>query len=303
MIESIFKQVGNDFFVERNGDFSQKLPPGIYKASITPDYRVYFSKLDPVTDNLVDVEGSIHEEIIADVEKFTTEETKANFKRYGVVHKRGYLLHGRAGTGKTVVAIKAAKKLAEAGGVILFNPSPDLLATCVPLIRQNDSESLIGVIYEEFDDHLRGSQSTLLSVLDGELQVSNFVVIACTNYMSKIPARVKNRPSRFARVIEIGVPEASFRETFFKAKLSADHQDDVAAFVEASDGMVIDQMKDLIISVYCMGETLASATKKIKEMQDNSIGIEDYSESSADEVFAELKDRLKGSIGYKPRLV
>lgn len=295
--EVVFKQVGNNFYIEKNGEVSESLPPGVYNLAFTPDSRVYFEKITPVTDSLLEIKGSVHEEILADVDNFMSKETQEKFKTYGVVHKRGYLLYGPGGSGKTVTAIKAAKKLADSGGVILFNPHPNALAQVVPIIRKNNESCLIGVIYEEFDDYLQGSSSTLLSVLDGELQVNNFVVIACTNYINRIPGRVKNRPSRFARVIEVGVPSKEFREEFFRQKLASEHQDQLAAFVDVSDGFVVDQMKDLVVSVFCMGETLSQAAKKIKDMQGESVGLDDYDESVKSSYFAEMKQK---SITLKP---
>lgn len=300
--ETVFKQSGERFYLEKKGEVHTNLPAGVYNVNMTMDGMMYFDRIIPVTDKLLTIKGSVSEEIVEDIRKFSTPETRKRFKTYNVVHKRGYLLHGPGGSGKTASAIKAAHVLTEAGAVILFNPNPALLGSAVSMIRQNDPVALIGVIYEEFDDYLQGSSSTLLSVLDGELQVDNFVVIACTNYLSRIPARIKSRPSRFARVIEVGVPSREFREEFFRQKLAPEDQDQLVAFVDASDGFVVDQMKDLVVSVFCMGETLANATLKIKDMQADSVGMDDYRESAAEEVFAELRSS-KGPKGFKPKLL
>lgn len=122
--------------------------------------------------------------------------------------------------------------------------------------------------------------------MDGEIQVGNIVYLATTNYISRIPARIKNRPSRFARIIEVDEPTAEARRIFLMAKLTKeDKEKHLEAMVQASEGFVMDQLKDLIISVCCFNYPIDTAVRKINEMQEDSMGIDDYNEEQAESVF------------------
>jgi SpoVK/Ycf46/Vps4 family AAA+-type ATPase len=127
-------------------------------------------------------------------------------------------------------------------------------------------------------------------LLDGETQVGNVVYLATTNYLSKIPSRIKNRPSRFARVIEVGQPNEEARRMYLTAKLQEDDLKYLEPMVQATDGFVIDQLKDLVISVCCFGQPISEAVMKIQEMNADSMGIDDYNEEQAQEVFSSKKN-------------
>ena len=122
-------------------------------------------------------------------------------------------------------------------------------------------------------------------------------LILILNYISKIPARIKNRPSRFAKIIEINKPTPEQRESFLKQKLHESDMDKLAALVQSSDGFVIDQVKDLIISVCCFGQDVAESVRKINVMQEESTGIDDFNETQAKDYFKSKKtDGYRGPL-------
>jgi SpoVK/Ycf46/Vps4 family AAA+-type ATPase len=165
------------------------------------------------------------------------------------------------------------------------------------LIKDIEPNKKVLVIWEEFDTILRHDESTLLSLLDGEIQVGNIIYLATTNYLAKIPARIKNRPSRFARVIEVSEPNEESRRAFLKAKLHDSDTDKLEPMVQATEGFVIDQIKDLIISVCCFGYPISEAVLKIKQMQEDAMGYDDYQEEQAQSVFKQAKLDKKSNRG------
>lgn len=296
----VFRQDENKYFMQKDGNLSATLPGGLYKIVMTPE-NLWFEKITPITDTLLDIPGSAHEVVVKDIAAFVTPEVRARYAKYGVVHKRGIILFGPAGTGKTVAAIKVSEALTAQGGIVLFNPPTRALTTVIPLLRENNPDTTIGIIYEEFEDVAQHEQSDLLPLLDGELQVNNMVIIACTNYISRIPERIKNRPSRFGLILEVGAPNAEFRTAFFKGKMPEEGEGTIQSYVDASDGFVVDHMKDLVISTKCLDMTLPDAVAKIKGMIESGAGIDDYNEQVRSDILSEIHGQKVKAMKFVPR--
>lgn len=295
----VFQTKGDKIIIKQKSDLADKFPAGIYNIDANMD-GVYFTKLSLVSDQVIPVANSPTEEIINDINHFMKPEVQEKYKEYGFVHKRGILMYGRGGTGKSTTITQIANRIVDNGGIVFFNANPKLLAAVLPVIRENTPNVIIGVIYEEFDEWINSSAASMLSFLDGELQVNNVVFLGATNYISKIPERIKNRPSRFAKVIELKEPDEAFRREFFKRKLKGNDLNRVEEFVKASEGMVVDQLKDIVISVCCVGVSLPDAVNKIKSMQEKGVGVDDYAESyTAKELssFAKNIGRLQRDLG------
>lgn len=291
-VPNCFKVAGNSYFPFSNDNMVERLPSGIYELEQPFGQPPYLEKLKLNTDRIVDMQGSVTEMVLKEVDQFWSAGVSQKFKDYGLVHKRGILLHGAPGCGKTVTLSQVAKYVEEVGGVVLFNPDVNLLLQFVKLVRRiNGDDCKICVMWEEFDSMLQSQESSLLSLLDGELQISNVLYIATTNYISRIPARIKNRPSRFASIIEVGVPSRDARQDFFSKKLIGNDLKYVENFTEITEGFVVDQMKDLIISVCCFGTEPAEAVKKIVEMDSKGVGVDDYTEEEHNKFF--LKESAK----------
>ncbi len=278
---------GDNYYPNTVSSRISSLPSGAYSCHTTMEGIPYFSPINIMTDKIIDIPNSVTEEVVNEIKNFWSEGVSAKFKEYGLVHKRGVLLAGKPGTGKTVTLAKTAEIIIEEmDGIVLFNPSAGDLPGFLKLIKDIEPNRKVLVIWEEFDSVLRGYESELLSLLDGEIQVGNIVYLATTNYLTRIPSRIKNRPSRFARVIEVNEPTAEARRIFLNAKLTPqDKQLHLEAMVHASEGFVMDQLKDMIISVCCFNYPIDVAVRKIQEMQEDSLGIDDYNEEQAENVF------------------
>ena len=292
MSKFIFKRVNDQITIENKAEYLTEFPAGIYNIGSTMN-GIFFSQVNLISDEIIPVENSPTDEIINDINNFMSVETQNKYKEYGFVHKRGILMYGRGGTGKSTTITQVANNIVNRGGIVFFNAPPTLLAAVLPTIRQNNPNKIIGVIYEEFDEWLAGESAAMLSFLDGELQVNNIVFLGATNYISKIPERIKNRPSRFSKVIEITAPDINFRREFFKCKLKGDDLNRLDEFVTNTEGMVVDQLKDIIISVCCIGLSLSDAINKIKSMEKNGVGVDDYRESYQQGELKSFADKVK----------
>lgn len=269
---------------------SDTLPPGAYECAVTNQGEAYLKPIQIVTDKIIDLGG---ENIKDEIDMFWSKGVSNKFEQYGLVHKRGILVHGPPGTGKSIqLALTARHVIEKLGGIVLFNPAPSYVKEFVRIIREVEPDKKVVIMWEEFDEVLNGDESLLLSLLDGEIQFGNIVYLGTTNYISKIPARIKNRPSRFAKIIEINKPSKEQRERFLTQKLHESDMDKLASLIQASEGFVIDQVKDLIISTCCFGYSIDTAVRKIKEMEADAVGVDDYNETQRNDYFKSMaKDK------------
>lgn len=256
-----------------------KLRPDVYRVDY--DYNtdsVTFVTMESNHDELVDLPGTEYEAVISDVDTFLTPECQARFDAVGFLHKFNILLYGAPGTGKTCLVNRVAQKVIASGGIVLFNPTPVALKTTFTALDSIQPETRVLIIFEEMDDHVRRDEATLLHVLDGEVQKKNAMFIATTNYIDKIPARVR-RPGRFSTVVEVKFPNTEARRAYLKTKLK-----DVAVIetiVERTNEFSIDELKEVVRGHYCMGKDLNSyisyvAKNSGKEIdQDNSDDYDD----------------------------
>lgn len=284
---------GDNYFPNVQADRTSSLPAGAYECAVTMEGTPYLRPINIVTDQIVDIPDYAINEIVDDVRHFWSDKVTAKYKEYGLVKSRGIIAEGVPGSGKTIAIAKTAKMVIhEFDGIVLFNPDVHLLKEFLRLIKDIEPGKKVMVMWEEFDSILRSDESTLLSLLDGEIKVDNIIYLATTNYITRIPARIKNRPSRFAKIIHFGIPNAEARKAFLEAKLHDTDKELLPALLEASEGFVIDQVKDLIISVCCFGYSVADSVRKIQSMQEEGQGMDDYNEEKTMEVFR--SDRKSG---------
>jgi len=233
-----------------------KLRPDVYRVDY--DYNtdsVTFVTMESNHDELVDLPGTEYESVISDVDTFLTPECQARFDAVGFLHKFNILLYGAPGTGKTCLVNRVAQKVIASGGIVLFNPTPVALKTTFTALDSIQPETRVLIIFEEMDDHVRRDEATLLHVLDGEVQKKNAMFIATTNYIDKIPARVR-RPGRFSTVVEVKFPNTEARRAYLKTKLK--DATVIETIVERTNDFSIDELKEVVRGHYCMGKDLNS---------------------------------------------
>ena len=119
-------------------------------------------------------------------------------------------------------------------GSTISAASPNYIRSDTHFRHHHYSDRPIMVIWEEFENWVAGYEADILNILDGVHQVDNVFYIATTNYIQQIPPRIRNRPSRFADVIEIGPPSANLRKAYIEAKIHPDDKIDIKKWVKKS---------------------------------------------------------------------
>lgn len=142
---------------------------------------------------------------------FTLIERTAECKELGIPLKRGILLEGTYGCGKTMTANVTAKKCVDNGWTFLYLDSVAQLPIAIEFARQYQPT----VIFAEDIDRVMAGQNrdammdTVLNTIDGiGSKNSEIVVVLTTNDVAKIN-KAMLRPGRLDAVISVTPPDAS----------------------------------------------------------------------------------------------
>lgn len=259
-----FLVYGEDYFPVNNPNLTSRLPPGVYTIKSDMSGSVYFTEKKITTSRYIELPTMVTTSVVSDIETFWKKETKEKFNKFGIVYKRGAIMHGEPGTGKTCTVFKVVSKIVEMGGIAVYDPDARAFSNAIKVLHSIQGETPVVCVFEEFDRYCL--DSSFLSLLDGDLQVPGIYYLATTNHINKIPDSIKNRPSRFAKVIEVGKPDASAREAYIRNMFGEIDVKLLDLWLKNTENMVLDQIKDMIISVECFNESIDSARQKASFM-------------------------------------
>ena len=168
--------------------------------------RLFLQKQELKTDELLEFQDSLSSDLIHEIETFW--DSKEVFHKFGFLHKRGYILYGQAGCGKTGILQLVIQKVIAREGLVILVDDPGNLAQITTIIRAIEPTRHLVVIVEDIDAVIRNcGEGGLLSFLDGENQVDDILTIATTNYPERLDKRIISRPRRFDKRIRVLPPE------------------------------------------------------------------------------------------------
>lgn len=253
----------NDVYLPNSKKVTKaKLPAGIYKISQLQTGEIIFQKMKSTYDQLVDLPSDEYQQVVGEINQFLSPGTREKFDHYGFLYKRSALLFGRPGTGKTCIVNKICEKVISDGGVILFNPRPDLLESAYEALDSIQPETLTMVIFEELDEHLKRYEKELLHVLDGEVQKQNVIYLATTNFIDQIPARIC-RPGRFSSLVEVKYPGEEARRAYLSSKnITGEAAEEL---IQLTVGFSIDEVKETILAIKCLAQTPDNIINRIRK--------------------------------------
>lgn len=249
----------------------RELPAGFYRGVSHPSGH-YAERFEIDIDGLMELPDPTCDMLVA--EFITFWERAQKFAEMGLIAKRGILLHGPPGSGKTSALQRmAAHAIKRLNGIVWFVTYAELDSQLLKELRQIEPSRPLIVIYEDLDGILeRTHQSIVLAMLDGELQVKNAVNIATTNYIERLGARIVDRPGRFDRVQRVGMPNEEARTAYIKGRIPAISSETLAAWVKASEGWSIAHLRELVVAVEVLGEDPKAVIERLVEMGQLPIG-------------------------------
>lgn len=196
--------------------------------------------------------------LLADVQRtinvfFEQQET---FRALGFPWRRGVLLVGPPGTGKTMVCKAAAATHPDVPFLYVrdLRTSRDGIAEIFARARRLAPCILA---FEDVDGMINKENRTMfLNELDGFRNNDGLLIVASSNHPGQIDEALLKRPSRFDRVYHIGLPAARERAEFCRrllartADLAAgfDAEAVCAAVAERTDGFTPAYLKEAFLS-------------------------------------------------------
>lgn len=273
-VAKMWAVAGNEYFpCEQAVD---ELPVGQYTIESSQMRGIYFNKKDVTLDSLLTLPDSASEDILEHIEQFWTREQ--HYRDFGFLWKRGIMLWGPPGSGKTSTLQLVSNQVIQKGGIAVYVTVPHIAAKGLEMLRIVEPKRPLVVMLEDIDAIIENyGEADLLAILDGELQIDNVVFIATTNYPERLDKRFKNRPSRFDIVKKIGMPNRDARRIFLlnKNPRLKENEEELRLWVDKTDGFSIAHIKELIVSVEVFGVSFEEAHERLYTMINIEFSAED----------------------------
>jgi len=133
----------------------------------------------------------------------------------GIKVKRGILLGGNYGTGKTLAATVAARLAQDSGITYVYTPRANELGDAIAFAKQYQSPACV-VFCEDIDRQVTGVRTAemddILNIIDGiDTKSENIITVLTTNRLDNVNQAML-RPVRLDAIIDVVAPDAETAE-------------------------------------------------------------------------------------------
>lgn len=269
---------------------SKKLVPAVYDIQHSQSIGIYFEQIPVLAHNLIRFPQTNIERVLTEIQKFW--DRGERFKKYKLTHKRGIILWGPPGSGKSCTIQLIMRDVVDRGGICVRFGHPHLFIEGMRSLREIQPDTPVVVLMEDIDSTLQQySESDVLNILDGVNQIDKAVFLATTNYPEVLGSRIINRPSRFDKRFKIDHPDDNSRRLYFEHLIGEENikelNIDLNQWVEDTDRFSLAHLKELFVAVVILGDEYDDAIETLTDMKEDTI-------SSSDDV-----DRSMGFGGQK----
>ncbi len=192
--------------------------------------------------------------------------------------KRGLLLHGPPGTGKTHTVRYLTGRLADVTIIILSGSSLGAISAAASIARTLQPSMVVieDVDLIAQDRDYETSQPllfTLLNEMDGLGEDADVTFLLTTNRPDLLEPALAARPGRVDLAVEIGLPDKDARLRLFDLyarKIAAGHID-VEHVADQTDGMTASFMKELIRGAVLIAAEESQETKGVVTVTNDQV--------------------------------
>jgi|APSaa5957512622_1039677.scaffolds.fasta_scaffold09450_8 hypothetical protein len=244
--------------------FVKILPAGYYEVLESRGAAVEFLNIELEASDLILFSNSIAEEILLELGKFW--KLGSAYKAWGESHKRGILIYGGDGSGKNST-MKIVMSNCIQKGYLVFDSS-FVVSEGITRIRDIEGNRPILVIIEDIDRIIMDpvAEAKILDLLDGIGVINNVVFLATTAYPERLPTSLKNRPSRFDRVMHQDYPDEITRKKYLQLKSSLKGKE-LNTWVKDTNNWSFAHIKELIVSVIMLDTDYKVSIDRINKLR------------------------------------
>jgi hypothetical protein len=268
---------GDNYKIVRSS--AARLKPGVFKTSTMNDGEILFQPTGQNYDHVYNLPGLPIDFISAQVDKFWA--NAGVYRKYKFIHKRGILLYGPPGNGKTCVIAALIDGLVKADGVVLCVNEFSEASKALRTIKQIEPDRKVMTLMEDMDTLLSGEYKSeephALSMLDGQMQVNGVVHVATTNYPEALADRFIRRPGRFDLVIGMGMPVSATCRSYFQKILKDENHPSIELLVEKTAGLSLAYLREIASSYLCLDIPIEESVGRLKKNAYSRISIPDNS--------------------------
>jgi SpoVK/Ycf46/Vps4 family AAA+-type ATPase len=249
---------------------SQTIPtliPGFYEINSNPDIGIYFQKVPIKLDGILRFPDAVTDKVLKEIQAFW--EKKAVFKKFNLLYKRGIILWGPQGSGKSTTLQLISKDVIEREGIVIKFDHPGLFSAGIRKLREIQPITPIVVLMEDIDAIIYNyNESSVINILDGVDKLENIVFVATTNYPEKLGDRIINRPSRFDKKHKVGFIGPEARKMYFEFLIGDTGVEiDLEKWVHDTKDFSIAHLKELFSAVIILGDEYEDAIKTLQTMK------------------------------------
>lgn len=254
-----------------------KLPSGCYSITVdrTDDQPIYMGKIIR-SDNILSFKDGFVESLLSEVNEFWGKQNV--FKQNGFLHRRGYLLYGGAGSGKSSIVQQIAADVIRRDGLVFVCQNPEFFSKGLSVLRKVEPERPVVCIFEDIDAIIHKYGDTeILQLLDGDNQINRVINIATTNYPELLDKRIVSRPRRFDRILKILNPSDNIRTQYLKKKLPKGQN--LKEWIKKTEGLSFAALTESLISVLCLDNNLNETVEILKDIESKEPKTSDFGKS------------------------